>query len=243
MRIENPETDPAWDADRVSICRHFLRDMENLWGEVLKLAAVVESALGTSIRALCDGRAELVAEVAGDEAEVDRWEVRIEQLGLKILALHQPVASDLRRVAAVLRINGDLERMADLAEHIARRAKKVVGSSKPVPIPLEIEAMASEALESVHGSLDALTRGDVELARKVIAGDRQIDRHRRAVHRELKESIRRDPDRVSTWLRLINISRNLERVADHATNIAEGVVYIKEGRIIRHETPEAVTKN
>src|SRR3954447_24559418 len=115
----------AWDSDRVTLGRHFLRDMEGLWGEILKLAAVVESALTTSVRALCDGRADLAAEVKGGENAIDRWEVRIEQLCLKVLALHQPVASDLRRVAAILKINGDLERIADLANHIASRARKL----------------------------------------------------------------------------------------------------------------------
>jgi phosphate transport system protein len=224
----------AWDSDRVTLGRHFLRDMEGLWGEILKLAAVVESALTTSVRALCDGRADLAAEVKGGENAIDRWEVRIEQLCLKVLALHQPVASDLRRVAAVLKINNDLERMADLAEHIAKRAKKLASSPEVVPVPQELETMAMEALASVHDSLDALAKNDTELARAVIAADRRVDRHRRAVLKELKESIRRDPDRVSTWLRLINTARNLERVADHATNIAEAVVYLKEGAIIRH---------
>jgi phosphate transport system protein len=224
----------AWDSDRVTLGRHFLRDMECLWSEILKLAAVVESALGTSIRALCDGRADLAAEVRGGENAIDRWEVRIEQQCLKILALHQPVASDLRRVAAVLKINSDLERMADLAAHIAKRAKKLAAAADVVPIPQELEAMAMEAMASVHDSLDALIKGDADLARTVIAADRHIDRHRRAVLKQLKQAVRENPDRVSTWLRLINTARNLERVADHATNIAEAVVYLKEGSIIRH---------
>ena len=245
MRVRNEENDPmesAWDADRVTICRHFLRDMEGLWGELLRLAAMVESALGSSIRTLCDSRADLVSEVAGDEAMIDRWEVRVEQMALKILALHQPVASDLRRVAAALRINNDLERMADLADHIAKRSKKLAKSPSPVPLPLELEAMAAEALQAVRGSLDALARSDADLARSIIEADRQIDRQCRDVRRDLKQAIRDDPDRVSSWLRLINTARNLERIADHATNIAEAVVYIKEGKIIRHDEPRVQAK-
>jgi phosphate transport system protein len=224
----------GWDSDRVTLGRHFLRDMERLWGEVLRLAAVVESALGTSVRALCDGRADLAAEVKGGEDAIDRWEVQIEQECLKVLALHQPVASDLRRVAVILKINNDLERMADLAEHIAKRARKLASSLQAVPIPQQIEDMALEALSAVHDSLDALTKCDVDMARAVIAADRRIDRHRRAVLKELKQSIRQNPEHVTTWLRLINTARNLERVADHATNIAEAVVYLIEGDIIRH---------
>lgn len=225
---------PQWDADRVSLGRHFLRDMEGLWGEILKLAAVVESALSTSVRALCDGRADLAAEVKGGEKAIDRWEVKIEQQCLKVLALHQPVASDLRRVAVVLKINNDLERMADLAEHIAKRAKKLASATQVIPIPQRLETMAREALGAVHDSLDALVKCDADLARIVIASDRRVDHHRRAVLKELKVAIQQNPEQVSMWLRLINTARNFERIADHATNIAEAVVYLKEGDIIRH---------
>jgi phosphate transport system protein len=222
-----------WDATRVTLGRHFLRDMEGLWGEILKMAAVVEVALNTSVRALCDGRADLAAEVAGEENQVNAWEIQIEQLCLRVLALHQPVASDLRRVAAVLKINSNLERMSDLAEHIANRARKFATEPTPVPIPESMETLALEALAQVRDCLDALTKGDADLARAVIESDRGIDRRRRKLTKELKNAIRRDPDQVDTWLRLINTARNLERVADHATNIAEAVVYLKDGDIIR----------
>ena len=224
-----------WQAERVTLGRHFLRDMEGLWRQILKLAAVVETTLNTSVRALCDGRADLAAEVKFEEESIDRWEVQIERDCLKVLALHQPVASDLRRVAAILRINGDLERMADLARHIAKRARKLVEEPIGRALPRGLEAMASEALVQVRECLDSLTQGDVALARAVIAGDRKVDRHRRAVIEELKQAIRDDPDRLDAWLRLINAARNLERIADHATNIAEAVVYLKEGDIIRHD--------
>jgi phosphate transport system protein len=223
-----------WDAERVTLGKHFLRDLESLWTQVLKLAAVVEEALNTSVRALCDGRADLAAGVKLGEQIIDRWEVQLERDCLRVLALHQPVASDLRRIAVVLRINGDLERMADLARHIARRAKKIASSPTPMAIPEDLEAMAVESLAQVRDSLDALIKGDVTLARAVIHGDRRIDRHHRLVRKNLKAAIRRDPDRLNTWLRLINTARNLERVADHATNIAEAVLYLKEGDIVRH---------
>jgi phosphate transport system protein len=225
-----------WDAERVTLGKHFLRDLESLWTQVLKLAAVVEEALNTSVRALCDGRADLAAGVKVGEQTIDRWEVQLERDCLRVLALHQPVASDLRRIAVVLRINGDLERMADLARHIARRAKKFASQSIPMAIPEDLEAMAVESLAQVRDSLDALIKGDVALARAVIQGDRRIDRRHRQVRKSLKAAIRRDPDRLNTWLRLINTARNLERVADHATNIAEAVLYLKEGDIVRHSS-------
>jgi phosphate transport system protein len=223
-----------WDAERVSLGRHFLRDMEGLWTRVLKQAAVVEEALNTSVRALCDGRADLAAGVKLGDQAIDRWEIQIERDCLRVLALHQPVASDLRRIAVVLRINNDLERMADLARHIAKRAKKLASEAPPTAIPEELESMAIEALAQVRDCLDALIKGDADLARRVIQGDRRIDRHQRLVRKGLKAAIRRDPDRLNTWLRLINTARNLERVADHATNIAEAVIYLKEGDIVRH---------
>jgi phosphate transport system protein len=226
-----------WDVERVTLGRHFLRDLEGLWTGVLKLAAIVEVALDHSVRALCEGRVDLAAEVRGEELTVDQWEVRLEHDCLKVLALHQPVASDLRRVAVVLKMNGDLERMGDLARHIAKRVKKLAADPRSFPVPEPLEAMATEALEQVHRSLDAVTQGDTEVARAVIAGDRRVDQHYRTVIKELKQQIRREPERVDNWLRLINTARNLERIADHATNIAEAVIYLKEGDIIRHVGP------
>jgi phosphate transport system protein len=235
--------DAEWDAGRVTLGRHFLRDMEALWENVLKLAAVVETALSNSVKALCDGRTDLAAEVKGGENAINDWEVRIERDCLRVLALHQPVASDLRRVAAILKINGDLERIADLADHIANRSRKLATKVPPVPIPAQLEAMAREAVNQVHDALNALVKSDTELARQVISADKSVDRLRQAVLKELKNAIRETPDRLNTWLRLINTARNIERVADHATNIAEAVIYLKEGDIIRHVGDRRLTRN
>jgi phosphate transport system protein len=237
MRLERAEDlELHWAGERVTLGRHFLRDLEGLWAGVLKLAAVVEDALNRSVRALCDGRVDLAEEVRGEERAVDRWEVQIERQCLKILALHQPVACDLRRVAAVLKINASLERMSNLARNIAKRVKKQskVNRTGFAPVPQQLEAMALETLEQVRDSLDALAKSDALLARVVIAGDSRVDGRYRAVLAGLKDEIRRDPERLDTWLRLINTARNLERIADHATSIAEAVVYLKEGDIVRH---------
>lgn len=234
MTTREERTDAAWDAERVSLGRSFLRDMESLWGEVLRMAAIVESALNTAVQALCDVRTDLAAQVQGGEPAVNSLDVQIELNCLKILALHQPVASDLRRVAAILRIDHDLERMADLADHISKRVRKQAREASPMPMPAEMERLAAEAIGQVRDSLDALVKADTDLARAVIVSDRQIDKIRRAIVREIKESIRQDPERLDTWLRLMDTARNLERVADHATNIAEAVIYMKEGQIVRH---------
>jgi phosphate transport system protein len=226
-----------WDEERVTLGRHFLRDLEGLWGDVLRLAAIVEDALNRSVAALCDGRADLADEVRDGERAVDRWEVQIERECLKVLALHQPVASDLRRVAAVLKVSGDLERMGDLARHIAKRVRKLADDPLASPLPASLEALALEALRQVRDGLDALTRCDPALARAVIAADAPVNRRYRAVIGELKQAIRTRPDRVDNWLRLVNTARNLERIADHAANIAASVIYLKEGDVARRAAP------
>jgi phosphate transport system protein len=230
----NNALDSGWDNERVTVGRHFLRDMEGLWSEVLKLAAVVEDALNQSIHGLCDGRGELASELKGRKRAVDRWEVQIERECVRVLALHQPVASDLRRVAAILKINGDLERLCDLARHIAKRVKKLAADPRAFPIPQSLENLAMEALSQIRDSLDALTQSDVSSAHAVIAADQRIDRDYRAVQKQLKAEIVRDPERIDTWLRLVSTARNLERIADHAAKIAESVIYLKQGEILRH---------
>ena len=127
--------------------------------------------------------------------------------------------------------------MGDLARHIAKRVKKLAADPLAFPVPQQLEALATDALSQVRHGLDALTQCDTDLARNVIADDLLVDRHYRAVLKELKQLIRKHPDRVDNWLRLINTARNLERVADHAVNIAESVIYLKEGDIIRHVAP------
>ena len=166
---------------------------------------------------------------------MDRWEVQIERECVRVLALHQPVASDLRRVAAVLKINGDLERLADLARHIAKRVKKLATDPQAFPIPQPLENLGLEALSQVHDSLDALVQANVGQAQAVMAAERRVDRHYRSVLKLLKQEIVAHPERINTWLRLVNTARNIERIADHASKIAEAVVYLKEGEILRHQ--------
>jgi phosphate transport system protein len=228
-----------WDNERVTLGRSFLRDMEGLWAEVLKLAAVVEDTLNRSIHALCDGRVELAEELKHQKHAMDRWEVQIERECVRVLALHQPVASDLRRVTTVLKINGDLERLCDLARHIAKRVKKLTTDPEAFPIPQPLENLALSALSQIRDSLDALTQSDVARAHAVIAADHQVDLDYRAVQKQLKTEIVRNSERINTWLRFVNTARNLERIADHAVKIAESVVYLKEGEILRYQLDQA----
>src|SRR4051794_15695856 len=138
-------TKADWDGERVTIGRHFLRDLEGLWGGVLKLAAVVEDALNRSVHALCDGRADLADGVCDDEHAVDQWEVQIERECMKVLALHQPVASDLRRVAAVLKVSGGPERMGDPPPHNAKRGRKLPPHPPALPPPPSVGAPPPQA--------------------------------------------------------------------------------------------------
>ena len=215
--------------------RHALRDQDILWTEFLAMARTVVDSLAKSIDALCEGRLELIPEVKSVEEESDREEVRIEQECLRILALYEPVASDLRRLATILKVNRDWERIADLAARIARRARKLAKKSEGVPIPEPLKAFARDVLAQVRASYDALAGRDAERARAVIDGDRSINRQYRRFRKELKEALRLHAGQLNAWLQLMSTARNLERIADHATDIAQTIVYLQEGIIIRHK--------
>jgi phosphate transport system protein len=197
------------------------------------MAATVEAALARSVRALCDGQPPTAADVKADEQRIDRWEVRIEQECLRILALYGPVASDLRRVAVVLRINADLERIADLAEHVAKRTRKLVREGG-LPIPRYVGELGESSLALVREGLNALGDADPAHARAVIAADKKVDRALRSALKQMKLEIQQDPERVDAYLRVMNTARDLERAADHAANIAKAIVFLIEGDIIRH---------
>ena len=214
--------------------RHALKVQDDLWVEALALGAVVESALSLGITALCRYRPDLAAQVKTIEREIDRREVAIESECFRVLALFEPVASDLRRVLTILRVNRDLERIGDLAARIAKRAKKLAHEPSPVPIPEPLEALAEAAMLSVRGAMDSLTKCDAESGRSVIAEDCRLDQYRRTVRAGLKQAIRQDVEHVEDWLHLMDVARHLERVGDHAAAIAKAVIYMKEGQVLRH---------
>jgi phosphate transport system protein len=226
---QEPGPSPAGGPLRGS---HPIREQENLWNEVLGLADHVEQAIETAIEALCEGRSELVAEVRAEGAEIDRWEVRIEQECLRALALYELVAIDLRRVVAALRINRELERLADIAESLANRTPKLGRDPSAGDFLPLLRDLARSVLGVVGGCLQTLRTLDSQQARALVATDREIDRQRAAILSALKQRIREQPERVGTWLRLINSARSLARVGDHATHIAAAVVYLKEGVLL-----------
>lgn len=217
-----------------------LRDQDALWAEFLSMALAVVESLAKSVEVLCEGHLEVEAEVKSLEEDSDREEVRIEQACLRILALFEPVASDLRRMATILKLNRDWERIADLAVRIAQRARKLARRSAGVPVPERLKVLAYDVLALVRASYEALAGRDVQRARAVIEGDSSIDRQYRQLRSELKECLRQQPGQLNAWLRLLSTARNLERIADHATGIAQTIVYMEEGIIIRHRSGKQI---
>jgi phosphate transport system protein len=221
--------------------RHALRDQDALWADFLAMGLTAVDSLSKSISVLCEGRVEVAHEVKSLERDSDRAEVRIEHECLRILALFEPVASDLRRMATVLKVSRDWERIADLAARIARRSRKLAKKTETVPIPDPLKALARDVLAQICAAYDALVSRDAVRARAVIQGDRAIDRQYRQLRDQLKDLLRRNAGNLESWLQLMSTARNLERIADHATGIAQAVVYLQEGNIIRHkiESPAA----
>jgi phosphate transport system protein len=220
--------------------KHLQRDLENLQRNILTLAASVEETIYKAIRALRDREVNLAQQVIEDDGPIDQQENEVEEECLKMLALHQPVAVDLRRIAAVLKINTDLERMADLAGDIAERALALARFPQ-IPIPEDLQRMTDLTASMVRQSLDAFVHLDARLARRVCRLDDEVDRYNRVIIQEIIKVMQKSPDMVEPGLSLFSATRHLERIADHATNIAEDVVYLIEGEIIRHR-PEAVER-
>ncbi len=214
---------------------HLIRDIEAIHRDILSMCAIVEEMVQKGVEGLSHPSDAVAAELARRDDEIDRWDVRIEEECLKALALHQPVAMDLRRIAAVLKISGELERVADLGVHIAERACSLMGWSE-LPVPERLKQMARMALDMLHRSIDAYVELDSDLARSVCADDDAVDAMNREIIVELTEIMKSSPHLVEPSMHLFSASRHIERVADHATNIAEDVVYLVEGAIIRHRT-------
>ncbi len=215
--------------------QHFQREIDHLKKKILAVSSVVEESIARSISAVMQYDVELAQQVAEADIEIDQMEVDVEEDCLKILALHQPVAIDLRFVVSVLKINNDLERMGDLAVNIARRGE-YLASVPRIDFPPGLEDMARKTQDMVKSSLDAFVEADVQRARQVCAADNDVDQHNRQMHILVQDQIRAHPDQVERLIHMLSVSRHLERIADLATNIAEDVIYTVEGEIVRHRT-------
>jgi phosphate transport system protein len=214
---------------------HLLRALEALQRDLLALAGLVEEAIHKAVRALQAHSPELAREVIAGDGQIDREDNHINEECLKILALHQPVASDLRRIASAMMITTDLERMGDLAEEIAERA--VAMSRMPrLPIPEKLQRMSDLSTMMVHQALDSFVNLNREQAERVLRMDDEVDRYNQELIQELIQDMRSSPELIEPGLSLFSATRHLERIADHATNIAEDVLYLIGGEIVRHRT-------
>lgn len=217
---------------------HLRNDLERLERQLLMLGARVEDAVRKSIAALETRRPDLALEVMSGDPDIDRAEVELEEECLKVLALHQPVANDLRFVTAILKINSDLERIGDLAVNISERSASL-DRALPFPVPGHLAPMMEATAAMLREALDAFVKADADMARHVLASDDIVDNFNREIIELMVEQMKEDSEQVDDALLILSASKNLERIADHATNIAEDVVYMVEGEIIRHMGAEA----
>jgi phosphate transport system protein len=213
--------------------RHFDRDIEDLKDLLLRMGAMVEDAISQSIRALLERDTALAEEVIGNDNRIDQMELEIDRRTLELIAKMQPAAVDLRFVAAIMKITPELERIADLAQDVCER---VIELNREPPLkPMQaIPRLAQDAQTMVRQALDAFVRGDAVLARRVIQQDDNVDQQTEQSFRELLTYMLEDPRNISRAIRLTFIGKYFERIADGATNICEMVVYLVEGKMIKH---------
>jgi phosphate transport system protein len=221
--------------------RHFEGDLQAIRERLLAMGSLAEAMIHKSVKALVDRDETLVQAVLGHEEEMDLLCIEIDDRSFTLLALQAPMASDLRFLVGGIKINSDLERIADQAVSIALRAQSLITQPQVKPL-IDIPRMANLAQEMVRKSLDAFVRRDPELARVVIEGDDEVDNLRDQVFRELLTYMMADTATIPRALALILISRNLERIADHATNIAEDVIYIVRGEDVRERGDKELLK-
>lgn len=212
---------------------HMHRELEKLKKMILELAAVAEESVQQSVHSLERMDVALAEKVIASDDQVDRMEVDLEEECLKILALHQPVAIDLRFIVSVLKINNDLERICDLAVNIAERTLGIAAEGR-VPVPFDVGEMGGKALIMLDKALDSLVNLDPQVAREVCRLDDGVDDLHKDNYRLVKEQIRQYPERIDSLIQYTSVSRHLERIADLTTNIAEDVIYMIEGEIVRH---------
>jgi phosphate transport system protein len=213
--------------------KHFRRELESIKKRVLTLGSLTEDRVRAAVKALEDMDGAAAADIVRLDYEVDEMEVEIEEECLKVLALHQPVAVDLRFIIAVIKINNELERIGDQAVNIAQRVEVIARRPKP-PFSFDYAVMSEKAIRMLKMSLDALVNLDVDLAYKVITMDDEVDQIKKEAYDKIKQAIQDLPERVGYYINLLLISRHLERMGDHSTNIAEEVIYLVEGEIFRH---------
>ena len=213
--------------------RHFVEELEQLKTKLLEMSALVESSIQRSISAVTQKDRSAAEEVFRTEARINGIEIEIDEFAINLLALQQPMAADLRLIVAALKINTDLERMGDLSVSIAERALSLMEGPVIKPM-IDIPHIAGLVQSMVRKALDAFVMRDPDLARSVLASDDAVDSLRTACYHELVSFMESDPEHIQQALHLLVVTRNLERIADHSTNIAEDVLFLVKGVDVRH---------
>jgi phosphate transport system protein len=216
---------------------HFREELDELQRRLLEMAGLVESAIHQSIVALVQRDEQAAKDVLWKEAQINQKDLEIDEFATRLLALYQPMARDMRFLTAVIKMNGDLERMGDLAVNITERALSLM-QEPPVKPLIDIPRMASLAEAMVRNSLDALVKRDEALARTVLVSDDEVDYLRDAVYKELVTFMQEQSTTIPRAIDLMFIAHNLERIADHATNIAEDVLFLMKGIDVRHHAEQ-----
>jgi len=213
--------------------RHFVEELEQLKTKLLEMGSLVEASIQRSILAVTQKDRNSAEEVFRNEARVNSIELEIDDFAINLLALHQPMAADLRLIVAALKINTDLERMGDLSVSIAERALSLMEGPVIKPM-IDIPHIAGLVQSMVRKALDAFVMRDADLARSVLASDDAVDSLRTACYHELISFMEQDPSNIQQALNLLIVTRNLERIADHSTNVAEDVLFLVKGVDVRH---------
>ena len=209
------------------------KELETVRKQLLSLGAMVEDRFRQAVKAIEKGELSLCEAIVSSDYEVDDMEVEIEEECLKVLALHQPVAGDLRFLIVVIKINNDLERIADLAVNIAERVRRIQGFNYAHFID-DYTEMADMTGKMLKMCLDAFVNQDTNLAEQVLKMDFEVDEMKNRFYDRIKAEMMKEPEKTGKFINMLLISRHLERMADHATNIAEEVIYMKKGEIVRH---------
>lgn len=216
---------------------HMKREIGKLKKMLLSLCDVVESSFVQAVKSIKQKDSALAKKVIEADVEIDQMEINLEEECLKILALYQPVAIDLRFIITALKINNDLERIGDLAVNIAERSE-FLAKQKKVDVPFDLDKMVEKTQLMLRSSLEALVDMNCDLAHRVCADDDEVDNMNRRMFEIVQDRIRAHPEHIEPLIHLLSASRHLERIADHATNIAEDVIYMVEGKIVRHKAED-----
>jgi phosphate transport system protein len=218
------------------VVRHFQEELEALQGRLLEMGGLAEERVSAAVQSLVSRDTAAIERVLYGDEPINALHVEIDNRCFKLFALHQPMATDLRAIVSAVKINTDLERVGDLAVNIAEAAKRYA-THPPVKKLIDIPQMGDIAQEMLHDALDAFVRRDTALAQAVLNEDDRLDSLKTQIFRELLEYMLKDPTTVEPALDLILVSRHLERIGDHATNVAEDVIFMVSALDVRHHTP------